>query len=101
MCQQGVLGDEKHLVFKCPALQELRDKNKHLIKAPHGDAMILSIWQDDTIGVARFVDACLERVYISAGPPVEDQASDIALGWLEESKDSSFSSACLFWRPTP
>ena len=28
------------------------------------------------IGVARFIDACLERVSTSAGPPVGDQASD-------------------------
>ena len=76
MCQQGVLGDEKHLVFKCPALQELRDRKKNLFQAPHGDARILFIWQDDIIGGARFIDACLERVYTSAGPPVEDQASD-------------------------
>ena len=38
--------------------------------------MILFKWQDDIIGVARFIDACLERVYTLAGPPVEDQASD-------------------------
>ena len=38
--------------------------------------MILFMWQDDIIGVARFVDACLERVSASAGPPVGDQASD-------------------------
>ena len=38
--------------------------------------MILFMWQDDIIGVARFIDACLERVYTSTGPPVEDQASD-------------------------
>ena len=44
--------------------------------APQGDAMILFMWQDDIIGVARFIDACLERVYTSAGPPVGDQASD-------------------------
>ncbi len=76
MCQQGVLGDEKHLVFECPASQDLRDRNKNLFQAPHGDAMILFMWQDDIIGVARFIDACLERVYTSAGPPVGDQASD-------------------------
>ena len=52
------------------------DRNKNLFQAPHGDAMILFMWQDDIIGVARFIDACLERVYTSAGPPVEDQASD-------------------------
>ena len=32
--------------------------------------MILFMWQDDIIGVARFMDACLERVYTSAGPYV-------------------------------
>ena len=55
MCQQGVLGDEKHLVFECPALQDLRDRNKALFKAPHGDAMILLMWQDDIIAMARLM----------------------------------------------
>ena len=63
-------------MFECPALQELRDRKLNLFKAPHGDAMILFMWQDDIIGVARFIDACLERVCTSAGPPVEDKASD-------------------------
>ena len=30
--------------------------------------------QDDILGVARVIDACLERVYTSAGPPIGDQA---------------------------
>ena len=30
---------------------------------------LLCMWQDDIIGVARFIDACLEGVYTSAGPP--------------------------------
>ena len=72
MCQQG---DEKHFVFEC-ALHDLRDRYGNLFQAPQGDAMILFMWQDDIIGVARFIDACLERVYTSAGPPVGDQASD-------------------------
>ena len=55
MCQQGVLGDDKHLVFEYPALQDLRDRNKNLFQAPHGDAMILFMRQDDIIGVARFI----------------------------------------------
>ena len=76
MCQQGVLGDEKHLLFECPALQDLRDRYENLFQAPQGDAMLLFMWQDDIIGVARFIDACLERVSTSAGPPVGDQASD-------------------------
>ena len=76
MCQQGVLGDEKHLLFEYPAFQDLRDRYEDLFQAPQGDAMILFMWQDDIIGVARFIDACLERVSTSAGPPVGDQASD-------------------------
>ena len=43
---------------------------QNLFQAPQGDAMILFMWQDDIIGVARFIDACLERVNTSAGPPV-------------------------------
>ena len=76
MCQQSVLGDEKHLLFDCPALQDLRDRNKNLFQAPQCDAMSRFMWQDDIIGVARFIDARLERVYTSTGPPVGDQASD-------------------------
>ena len=39
--------------------------------------MIVFMWQDDIIGVARFIlkafiDACFERVYTLAGPPVGD-----------------------------
>ena len=61
---------------KCPALQDLRGRFENLFQAPQGDAMILFMWQDDTIDVARFIGACLERVYTSAGPPAGDQASD-------------------------
>ena len=66
-------------MFECLALQDLRDRYGILFQAPQGDAMILFSWQDDIIGVARFIDACLKTVYTaasSAGPPVGDQASD-------------------------
>ena len=46
------------------------------VQAPYSDAMILFMWQDDIIGVAQFIDACLERVFTSAAPPLGDQASD-------------------------
>ena len=39
---------------------------QNLSEAPQGDAIILFMWQDDIIGVARFTDACLERVYTCA-----------------------------------
>ena len=38
--------------------------------------MFLFMWQDEIIGVAQFIDACLGRVYTSAGPSVGNQASD-------------------------
>ena len=57
-CQQVVSGDEKHIVFECPALQTLRDRYENLFQAPQGDAMTLFMWQSDIIGVALFVDAC-------------------------------------------
>ena len=76
MCQQGVLGDEKHLLFECPALQDLLNRYENLFQAPHGDAVILFMRQDDIIGVAWIIDASLERVYSSAGPLVGHQASD-------------------------
>ena len=53
-------------MFECPAFQDLRDRYENLFQAPQGDAIILFMWQDDIIGVACFIDACLERLYISA-----------------------------------
>ena len=50
-------------MFECHALQDLRDRYEKLFQAPQGYAMNLFMWQDDIIGVARFIDACLERVY--------------------------------------
>ena len=40
-----------HVVFECPALQDLRDRCETLFQAPQGDAMIVFMWQDDIIGV--------------------------------------------------
>ena len=47
-----------------------------LFQALQCDAMILFMQEDDVMGVARFIDACLERVYISGSPPMGDRASD-------------------------
>jgi hypothetical protein len=67
MCQQGILGDEQHLVCECPALRDFGGRYEHLFQAPQSDAMILFIGQNDISGVAQFVDTCLEREYTSAG----------------------------------
>ena len=51
MCQHGTIGDEKHLVFKCPALQDLRDKRPHLFQGTQADATVLFMWQDVMVGM--------------------------------------------------
>ena len=48
--------------IECPALQDLRDKRPHLFDGAQTDAMVLFMWQDDIIGVVRFIDECLERI---------------------------------------
>ncbi len=73
LCDSSALGDEKHLVFECPALQHVRHKYGQLfIGVP---TMRLFMWQDDLVGVAKFLDECLE-VFYSAGPPHGGQASN-------------------------
>ena len=73
LCSLHSLGDEKHLVFECPALHCLRDTYQHLFV---GDpTMRQFLWQHDLVGVAKFIDACLELVY-AAGPSSGGQASD-------------------------
>ena len=71
MCQHRTVGDEKHLVIQCPALQDLqmRDQCPHLFKGTQADAMLLFLWRDDMIGVLRFIDEYLERIlYTSISP---------------------------------
>ena len=62
MCQHRTIWDENHLVFECPALQDLRNKRAHLFEGAQADAMVLFIWQDDMIGVVRIIDECVERI---------------------------------------
>ena len=69
LCTTGTLGDEKHLVFECPELQCFREQWPHLFQGPQ--TMLAFMWQDDLIGVAKFVNACLRKMN-----PSEGQASD-------------------------
>ena len=54
---------------RCPALQNLRDKRPHLFDGAQTDAMLLFMWQDDMIGVVRFIDECLERILYTSDQP--------------------------------
>ena len=69
LCATGTLGDEKHLIFECPELQCFREQWPHLFEGPQ--TMRGFMWQDDLIGVAKFVNACIRKM----NPP-EGRASD-------------------------
>ena len=62
MCQHRTLGNEKHVVFECPALQALRDNRPHPFEGVQTDSMVLFMWQDDMIGVVQLIGECLERI---------------------------------------
>jgi len=46
LCHTGNLGDEQHLVFNCPALQEIRDRYNALF-GDHAATMVQFMWHHD------------------------------------------------------
>ena len=71
LCATGVLGDERHVIFECPELQDFRAQFSHLFQGP--ETMQAFMWQDDLIGVAKYVNMCLNKV----NPPLSGgSASD-------------------------
>ena len=78
LCGHGSLGDEKHLVFECPHLQYIRDKYATLFRC---STMRQFFWQDDLIGVAKFISESLD-VMLGADSDNQSQASDQPR-WLE------------------
>ena len=60
LCAAHILGDEMHLVFECPELQCFREKWSHLFQGQQ--TMQAFMWQDDLIGVAKFVNACMQKI---------------------------------------
>ena len=56
MCQHRAIGDEKHQVFECFALQDLREKHPHLFEGMLANTKVLLMRQDDMVGVMRFID---------------------------------------------
>jgi hypothetical protein len=73
LCDSSALGDEKHLVFDCQALQIVRQRYRRLFTGIPTTRLFM--WQDYLVGVANFIDECFEIVY-SAGPLNGGQASD-------------------------
>ena len=59
LCDQCAVGDERHMVFECPALQGVRDKYAALF-VDGASTMQQFMWQQDVIGVAHFVQNCFD-----------------------------------------
>ena len=59
-------GDEQHVVFECPGLQDIRDGYQGLF-GEHATTMLQFMWQDDIRGVAMFIKECL-GVYYGTDP---------------------------------
>ena len=60
-CDQHVLGDERHLVFECPAVQSIRDQYLALF-ATAIQTMQQFMWQLDIVSVAHFVMDCFDHL---------------------------------------
>jgi hypothetical protein len=61
-CDQHVLGDERHLIFECSAVQFLRTKYQALFGVDI-QTMLQFMWQLDIVGVAHFVMDCLDYMH--------------------------------------
>ena len=73
LCAGENPGDEQHVVFECPGLQDIRDRYQGLF-GEHAATMLQFMWQDDIRGVAMFIKECL-GVYYGTDPD-GGQASD-------------------------
>ena len=72
-CDLHAVGDERHMVFECPALQTVRDRYPTLF-APAHSTMQLFLWQPDLVRVAHFIMDCFDAIGVA--PDMPDDASD-------------------------
>ena len=61
LCHTGALGDEGHMLLKCPALADLRDDFSFLIAECSG-VMARLVWARNQPMVSRYIIACLDRM---------------------------------------
>ena len=82
LCNLGSLCDEKHVVFECSALQGLRDEYASLFS----DVCTMKqfLWQDDLVSVAKFIHACLDKMFSCETACPMTARHLISLMWLEE-----------------
>ena len=69
-CDGAVLGDERHLIFECQALDQLRAQYAHLFYA---QTMLAFMCKEDVVSVARFIREALSILPFDAAV---DAASD-------------------------
>ena len=67
-CDQGVIGDEYHVVFQCPATRAARAPFAHLF--PCGTTMLAFSRNPDTLTVAKCILACLDEVNLITTRPL-------------------------------
>ncbi len=68
-CDLHEIGDEKHMVFTCVALQHIRERHAGLFSASIV-TMLDFMWQADLVGVAKFVMDCLDFFHADVGNSV-------------------------------
>jgi len=61
---------ETYIIFEFPGLQSFREQWSHLFGGPQ--TMQGFMWEEDLIGVAKFVTACMNKM----NPSLQGQASD-------------------------
>ena len=67
-CPLGEVGDERHLIFSCTAVQEVRDRYAWLFRGPRM-TMVDFMWHGDKFAVAKFVTECLDVYFGTVRPP--------------------------------
>ena len=82
LCNSGSLCDEKHMVFECSSLQGLRDEYAFLFSDMC--TMKQFLWQDDLVSVAKFIHACLDKMFLVQLACPMTARHLISLMWLEE-----------------
>ena len=62
ICTTGALDDERHLVFECPAFEQLRADSRHLFGPEVAFDMRRFFAHRDQQMVVRFILACLRMI---------------------------------------
>ena len=83
-CAQGVLDDERHLIFECPAFEHFRAARRHLFSGQIAYDMSAFMRQRDQKGVFQHVLACLRDVQDRLDV---DHSHDVDVG-ISEQRDN-------------